>query len=149
MSEPAIVGIHHVKFPVTALARSRDWYEQVFNLTPLFEFADEDGVVLGVAYQPIGPDGVAIALRENPEVARAIAGFDPVSFAIADRAAADSWIHRLDALDIAHSPVIDATIGWLVVFQDPDGTDIHLYSVERHGLDQTGKARRGRAAATA
>jgi len=40
--------------------------------------------------------------------------------------------------------VIDATVGWLLVFHDPDGTEIHLYSMERHGLDPTGRPRTGR-----
>jgi catechol 2,3-dioxygenase-like lactoylglutathione lyase family enzyme len=147
MTEATLVGIHHVKFPVTDLARSRAWYEELFGLTPEIEFPDDDGVVRGVAYEPTDA-GVAIALRENRAVARGIAGFDPVSFAIADRAAAEGWIARLDELGIEHSPVIDATVGWLVVFHDPDGTELHLYSVERHGLDQTGRPHRGRVVAT-
>jgi catechol 2,3-dioxygenase-like lactoylglutathione lyase family enzyme len=147
MAEAVLVGIHHVKFPVTDLARSRAWYEELFGLTPEMEFPDDDGVVRGVAYEPTA--GVAIALRENPAAARGIAGFDPVSFAIADRAAADAWVARLDERGIEHSPVIDATVGWLVVFHDPDGTELHLYSVERHGLDQSGRPMRGRMVATA
>jgi catechol 2,3-dioxygenase-like lactoylglutathione lyase family enzyme len=143
MADAALVGIHHVKFPVTDLARSRAWYEKVFGLTPSMEFPDDDGVVKGVGYEPIGP-GVTISLRENPQAARGIAGFDPVSFAIADRAAADAWVARLDELGVAHSPVIVASIGWLVVFHDPDGTELHLYSMAEHGIDQSGRPGYGR-----
>jgi catechol 2,3-dioxygenase-like lactoylglutathione lyase family enzyme len=145
MGEPVLVGIHHVKFPVTDLARSRGWYERVFGLRPVLEFRDDhDGVVRGVSYDVPGVPGVNLALRENPVAARGIAGFDPVSFAIADRAAAEAWVARLDELGIGHSPVIDATIGWLVVFHDPDGTAIHLYTMESHGLDPVGRPHTGR-----
>src|SRR6266498_2048806 len=123
MQPPALVGIHHVKFPVSDLARSRAWYERVFDLRPVLEFADvEDGVVRGIAYEIPGLPEVGVALRENPAAARGITGFDPVSFAIADRDAAQAWADRLDELGIPHSPVIDATVGWLLVFHDPEGT---------------------------
>lgn len=143
MSDATVVGIHHVKFPVSDLARSRTWYERLFELRPSMEFPDDEGVVRGVVYEPIGP-GVALCLRENPAAAQGLAGFDPVSFSIADRAAAEAWIARLDELGIAHSPVIEATVGWLVVFRDPDGTEIHLYTVEGHGLDHADRPGYGR-----
>lgn len=132
--QPEIVGIHHVKFPVSDLETSRRWYEQVFGTRVALEFRDDAaGPVRGVALEPVS--GVVIALREHPAAASALAGFDPVSFAVADRGAAEQWIEHLDGLRIDHSPVIDATIGWLVVFHDPDGVELHLYTVERHGLD--------------
>jgi hypothetical protein len=87
-----------------------------------------------------------IALRENPEVARGTAGFDPVIYAVTDRAAVEEWAARLDELGIPHSPVMDATLGWLLVFHDPDGIEIHLYTRERHGIDQTGRHGYGRPA---
>ena len=41
----AILGLHHVKIPVTDLVRSREWYERVLDLEPLTEFRDgHDGV---------------------------------------------------------------------------------------------------------
>jgi catechol 2,3-dioxygenase-like lactoylglutathione lyase family enzyme len=145
MRQPTLAGIHHVKFPVTDLARSRAWYERVFDLRPVLEFADqEDGLVRGIAYDFPGMPGRFIALRENPAAARGITGFDPVSFAVADRDVAQAWADRLDQLGIPHSPVIDATIGWLLVFHDPDGTEIHLYSMERHGIAPAGRPRTGR-----
>ncbi|MBC8093777.1 MAG: hypothetical protein H7Y15_17930 [Pseudonocardia sp.] len=39
------------------------------------------------------------------------------------------------------------TLGWVVVFQDPDGLEIHLYSREHHGQDPVGRPDRGRPAA--
>ncbi|MFI0483527.1 VOC family protein [Actinomadura sp. 9N215] len=144
MTTAAITGIHHVKFPVSDLATSRSWYERVLGLQVHLEFEDDDGVVRGVAGSVPGMGELGLALRENPEAARGFAGFDPVSFGIADKAAADAWAARLDELGIEHSPVIDATAGWIVSFHDPDGIEIRLYSFAMHGRDQTGRPGYGR-----
>lgn len=144
MTEARLVGIAGVKIPVTNLTRSRAWYEEVFGLRAMLEFPDDNGVVRGVGYDVPGVPDTWIALRENPEVARGIAGFDPVIYAVEDRDAVEAWAARLDELGIPHSPVIDATLGWMLVFHDPDGIEIHLYSRERHGIDQTGRRGYGR-----
>jgi len=144
MREPVITGIHHVKFPVSDLAASRAWYERVLGFQVTLEFEDEDGVVRGVAGSVPGLGDAGLALRQNPEAAKGFAGFDPVSFGIADREAAEAWAARLDSLGIDHSPVIDATIGWIISFHDPDGTQIRLYSFAMHGIDQTGRPGYGR-----
>jgi len=135
-----------VKFPVSDLAASRAWYERVFGFRVTMEFPDEDGVVRGVAGVVPGLGDTDLALRENPEAAHGFAGFDPVSFGIADRAAADAWVARLDELSVEHSRVIDATIGWIVSFHDPDGTEIRLYSFSPHRIDQSGRPGYGRPA---
>jgi hypothetical protein len=36
-------------------------------------------------------------------------------------------------------------VGWLLVFNDPDGLEIHLYTWAKHGLDKTGTPGYGRA----
>ncbi|TDV46849.1 VOC family protein [Actinophytocola oryzae] len=140
MTDAVITGIHHVKFPVRDIATSIDWYERVFGFTFELEFPDEDGVVRGVAGTIPGLGDAGIALRENPRAAEGFAGFDPVSFGIADREAAEAWVIRLDELGVEHSPVINASIGWIVSFHDPDGTEIRLYSFAAHGLDTSGLA---------
>lgn len=134
----ALAGIHHVKFPVTDLPRSVEWYSRVFGLEVQLEFRDDDdGPVMGVVFEPSA--GVWVALRHNPEAARGIAGFDPVALGVADRAELESWAAHLDALGVEHSPIIEASIGWLLVFHDPDGIEHHLYTMAGHGIDHTGK----------
>jgi catechol 2,3-dioxygenase-like lactoylglutathione lyase family enzyme len=127
-------GIRGVKIPVTDLDRSIEWYREVFGFEIEWEFADADGVVRGVAGWA-GGGAAGLSLRLNPEKARAIAGFDPVNWAVATRADLREWIAHLDALGIGHSPEIEASIGWLLVFTDPDGLEIHLYTDESHGVD--------------
>jgi catechol 2,3-dioxygenase-like lactoylglutathione lyase family enzyme len=136
---PHLAGIHHVKLPVTDLARSRAWYQRVFGFEVAWEFPEADGVVRGVAGSMPGLGDVLVGLRENSQAAAGCRAFDPVSFAVQGRADVESWAAHLDGLGVGHSPVIEASIGWLLVFTDPDGLQLHLYSWERHGVDQSAK----------
>ncbi len=136
----AILGLHHVKIPVTDLVRSREWYERVFGLETLTEFRDdEDGVVRGVVYRSQGD--LAISLREQPTAARGISGFDPFAIMLRGRADIDHWVARLDRLCVPHSDVIDAPIGFIISFDDPDGLQLRFYTLDASGLDLEGRSR--------
>ena len=112
MTNVEFTGIHHVKLPVSDLSRSREWYERVLGYTVDREFPDDDGVVRGVGGRLPG-QGVPVALRQNAEAAAGNAGFDPVSFAIADRAAAEAWTAHFDALGVHHSAIsVRPAAGW-------------------------------------
>ncbi len=137
MAQPSIIGVHHVKFPVSNLEQSRKWYERVLGLRVLVDFPDEDGVVRGLAGLLPGPPPVAVALREHPTAAAGAAGFDPVSFAVTDRDAAMAWAEHLDHLGVEHSDVAAGTLGWTLDIADPDGIIIRLYSADRGEVDNT------------
>ena len=141
---PELAGIHHVKMPVTDLDRSRDWYGRVLGFKVTYEFQDADGVVRGVAGEVPGLGDSMLCLRVNSQAAQGCQGFDPVSFAVRDRADVEAWAAHLDTLGVPHSPVIEASIGWLLVFSDPDGLDLHLYSWAAHGVDHGEVAGYGR-----
>ena len=144
---PELAGIHHVKMPVTDLDRSRDWYGRVLGFKVTYEFQDADGVVRGVAGEVPGLGDSMLCLRVNSQAAQGCQGFDPVSFAVRDKADVEAWAAHLDTLGIPHSPVIEASIGWLLVFNDPDGLDLHLYSWAAHGVDHGDVAGYGRSVA--
>lgn len=144
---PELAGIHHVKMPVTDLDRSRDWYGRVLGFKVTYEFQDADGVVRGVAGEVPGLGDSMLCLRVNSQAAQGCQGFDPVSFAVRDKADMEAWAAHLDTLGISHSPVIEASIGWLLVFNDPDGLDLHLYSWAAHGVDHGDVAGYGRSVA--
>jgi catechol 2,3-dioxygenase-like lactoylglutathione lyase family enzyme len=133
---PLLVGVHHVKFPVTDLARSRAWYERVLGLVVELEFHDTDGSVRGIACRLPGCEA-KVALREDPAVARGMAGFQPVAFAVTDRVALEAWADWLDRLGVEHSPVLEASVGWVLIVHDPNGIELHLYSWQDHGIDLT------------
>jgi catechol 2,3-dioxygenase-like lactoylglutathione lyase family enzyme len=141
---PELAGIHHVKIPVTDLAVSVDWYGKVFGFTTTMEFPEGDGVVRGVAGEVAGLGDTMVTFRVNERAAAGCKDFDPVSFAVRDRADIEAWAAHLDGLGVGHSPVIDASIGWLLVFNDPDGLELHLYSWAAHGIDQADRPEYGR-----
>lgn len=131
ITPPRPLGVHHVKVPVTDLGRSRAWYESVFGIEMMIEFPDDDGTVRGVAYAPINQ--LTLSLREDPERAAALAGFDSWAVLVDSRADLDAWAAHLDRLGIEHGPVLTATLGWLLACTDPDGIGVRFYTAEHHG----------------
>lgn len=133
---PALHGYHHVKLPVRDVARSRAWYRDVLGLVVALEFV-EDGVVAGVALRDAA-DSLGLALRRDPERAAALAGFDPVAIGVPTHADLLAWQERLDALGCPHGGVVQGHEGWaLVGLHDPDGLEIRLYTLERHGRESS------------
>ncbi|MDL9947642.1 VOC family protein [Gordonia sp. ABSL11-1] len=123
-----IEGIHHVKLPVSDLARSRSWYEQTLGFRVTIEFV-EDGEVKGVAITREGC-GPALALRHDPGRAKAMAGFDPIALLVGDRDDVHAWAAALDQAGQPHGGVVVGHQGGavLVGLLDPDGIEIRLYA---------------------
>jgi hypothetical protein len=106
------------------------------------EFPDADVVIRGVAGTVPGLGWTWLALREDPAAAACLAGFSPVVWGVPDRPDLQDWVDHLDDLGIAHSPQIEASIGWLVVFNGPDGIEHHLYTLTTHGADRSDRSDR-------
>ena len=137
---PTVAGIHHVKVPVVDLPRSIAWYGEVFGFEVTMEFPDDAGVVRGVGGTVPGLGKAMLTMRENPVAAEGCRGFDPFSFGVDDSDGLSAWVGHLDRLGIAHSPIIEASVGWLLVFHDPDGIEIHLYTWAGHGIDHSARS---------
>lgn len=121
-------GFHHVKLPVSDVARSRDWYRAVMGLQVDLEFV-EDGVLMGVAMRDPG-GGTCLAARHDPVRAAALAGFDPVTFAVPTLEALQEWQQRFDGLAETHGGIVAGHQGWaLVGLHDPDGIEVRLYTL--------------------
>jgi catechol 2,3-dioxygenase-like lactoylglutathione lyase family enzyme len=135
-----ILGLHHVKIPVTDLGRSRAWYERVLGLEPASEFRDDDdGIVRGVVYRSKGD--LIISLRENPAAAHGMIGFDPFAIMLRGRPDIEHWASRLDQLGVQHSDIIDAPVGYIMSFDDPDGVQLRFYTLNEQGADPEGRVR--------
>lgn len=132
MAEPIrLDGIHHVKLPVTDLARSRAWYESRLSYEVELEFV-EQGTLMGVSMRhPAG--GPRIALRVDPERARAVAGFDYFSIGVPDQPTIQALADRLSGLGESHAGVHFATVGWILPdLHDPDGHEVRFYTTMHH-----------------
>jgi catechol 2,3-dioxygenase-like lactoylglutathione lyase family enzyme len=121
-------GIHHVKLPVSDVARSRDWYVRVLGFETAMEFVEE-GRVEGVALRRDGCQP-HIALRHDPDRARALSGFDAIALLVPSRDDVSRWSARLDELGEPHGGLVRGHAGGavLVGLHDPDGIEIRLYA---------------------
>jgi catechol 2,3-dioxygenase-like lactoylglutathione lyase family enzyme len=125
---PGLNGFHHVKLPVSDVARSREWYERVLGFRVEIEFV-EDGTLMGVALDhPAG--GPRLALRHDPDRAKAMSGFDAAAIGVPAREDVTEWRQRLDDLGEPHGGVIQGHKGGsvLVGLHDPDGIELRLYA---------------------
>jgi catechol 2,3-dioxygenase-like lactoylglutathione lyase family enzyme len=128
---PALSGVHHLKLPVTDLARSRAWYESRLGYRVTIEFV-EQGTLMGLAmsHPNGGPD---LALRLDPERAVAAAGFDYFAIGVPDKAALEVLAARLTALGEHHAGVHYASLGWILpLLHDPDGHEVRFYTMDHH-----------------
>jgi catechol 2,3-dioxygenase-like lactoylglutathione lyase family enzyme len=133
MPDPS--GVHHVKIPVTDRVRSLRWYRQVFGLRPTMRFPEADRVVRDFSGEISGLGRTFVAFRVNPAAAGGSRGFDPISVAVDSRDDLQTWVEHLDSLGVNHSPILEASIGWLLIFDDHDGLTLHLYTWAEHGID--------------
>jgi catechol 2,3-dioxygenase-like lactoylglutathione lyase family enzyme len=147
VSVPPMFGLRGAKLPVRDIDVSSQWYSRALGWERVFEFPDETGAVVGVGGRLPGQSPARLAFRRNPD-ARAQEGLE-LSIAVETKDDLQRWVEHLDLQGVPHSPVIDATISWLVVLKDPDGHEIHLMTHELHGIDQDGRPGYGRLAAGA
>ena len=134
---PALAGVHHLKLPVTDLDRAREWYLSRLGYRVLMEFV-EQGRLMGYAMaHPNG--GPPLALRLDPERARAAAGFDYFAIGVPDKDSIDQLAARLTGLGEQHADVHWASIGWILPeLHDPDGHEIRFYTLQHHTEPEPG-----------
>jgi catechol 2,3-dioxygenase-like lactoylglutathione lyase family enzyme len=128
---PRLDGIHHIKLPVSDLARSRAWYESRLGYRTAIEFT-EQGKLMGIVirHPDGGPD---FGLRLHPPRAEAAAGFDYFAIGVPSREAIEDLVARLTALGEQHAGVHYATIGWILPeLHDPDGHELRFYTTTHH-----------------
>ena len=121
-SAPVLAGIHHLKLPVTDLARSLEWYRSRLGYQVQVEFVEQGTLMgCGLAHPAGGPD---LGLRLDPGRARAAAGFDYFAIGVPDKAAMEALARKLDGLGQPHAGVHRASLGWILPeVLDPDGQD--------------------------
>lgn len=115
-----LVALHHVAVPVSALARSRDWYAAALGLVAVGE-GDGESVTMVHPAQPI-----VVRLCLDAARALAMAGFNAVTFTVGTSDDLTTVIAGLDAGGIAHSEPVESSTCTSVELTDPDGHIIRL-----------------------
>lgn len=136
MNAPVLTGVHHVTYPVRDLEASVTWFERCLGAERIarLDHHDADGQLFAAIVRLPG-HGPLVQLRIAPGLAAAATGYDPVTFAVADRAELDRWAAHLDAREVAHSEVTSRRIGESVDFASPDGLVLRLYTEPVGSLD--------------
>jgi catechol 2,3-dioxygenase-like lactoylglutathione lyase family enzyme len=134
---PVLAGIHHLKLPVSDLDRSLEWYRSRLGYQAQAEFVEHGRLMgVGLAHPAGGPD---LALRLDPERARAAAGFDYFAIGAPDKEALQRLAAHLDELGQAHAGVHEASFGWILPeVLDPDGHVLRFYTMQHHTEPGTG-----------
>ena len=135
---PTLAGVHHLKLPVSDLARSSEWYRSRLGYQLVAEFV-EQGQLMGYAMtHPNG--GPPLALRLDADRARASAGFDYFSIGVPNREAIEALAAHLADLGDEHAGVHWASIGWILPeLHDPDGHEVRFYTHQHHTTHNPGQ----------
>ena len=120
-----IIGVHHVRLPVSDIIRSSDWYTNTFGFETRLTEEEEDRITGAVV---VHASGVTLGLHAAPALARALRGFCSVALSVRDRMDLTSWCKHLDTLGVEHSAPTEGHVGWYVHVPDPDGLVIELHT---------------------
>jgi catechol 2,3-dioxygenase-like lactoylglutathione lyase family enzyme len=135
---PAVSGIHHVTFVVRDLDAGIAWFGSVLGARhrPRFDHHDAEGVLFGVVLELDGFAGMIEIRLATDDYPLPGAGYDPVTFEVADDAELARWLEHLDAVGEVHSSIKRRRTGQSIEFVTPDGTLLRLFTAPAGGFDE-------------
>jgi catechol 2,3-dioxygenase-like lactoylglutathione lyase family enzyme len=122
----SVVGVYHVRLPVSDVLLSRDWYLDVLGFEPVLDYEEEDRLV-GVALRH--PSGVRLGVHLDPERALALRGFAVLSLRVSTRADLEAWSAHFDRLGVEHSVIAEGHPGFGLEVADPDGICVEFHTI--------------------
>jgi glyoxylase I family protein len=136
MNDMAIntTSIAHIRLTVTDIERSRRFYESVFgwpvNLEMPEDADDETRERLwflfgGVIYN-VGESRVALRPVGTDPFDEDRTGLDHLAFPLESKAELEAAAAHLDTLGIAHEPIKDIAVMYILEFRDPDNIALEL-----------------------
>ena len=125
-SAPALTGIHHVRLPVSDLAVSRRFWEDVLGYAWDFDFPGDGGPAAVALRHPDG--GPNVVLWPDPVLARASGGFVWFGIGLPSADAIEALRDELDSRSIPHGGVQGAFVDIKLPFvETPDGHLVSFY----------------------
>jgi nucleotide-binding universal stress UspA family protein/catechol 2,3-dioxygenase-like lactoylglutathione lyase family enzyme len=128
---PTMVGLHHVRVPVSDVLVSRDWYSDVLGFDPML-VSEEETSISGEAL--LHPSGLVVGLHTDPGAAAALKGFCVLGLGVDNL---PEWVDYLDRCDISHGPVELGPSGKHVCINDPDGLVVELHTLAQPSTEDT------------
>jgi glyoxylase I family protein len=133
-SVPTFSKVSHISFSCRDLARSVEWWSDVFGLKEIdrSQGAGWTGVLL---IHPASATIVEFQQHEangGEEFDPARTGFDHLGFKVDDRDSLEEWQAHFERLGIRHTPIVDRDYGSVLTFKDPDGIQFEMFYRENH-----------------
>ncbi len=126
--------IAHIRLTVTDIARSRQFYESVFDWPINLEMPEDaddatrerlaflfGGVIYNVGDSRVGLRPVADDTFDEDRI-----GLDHLAFRLGSKSELDDAAAHLDELGIAHEPIKDIGVMYILEFRDPDNIALEL-----------------------
>jgi glyoxylase I family protein len=130
-----ITCLHHLGLTVTDVDASARWYQEVLGFQRIGEYTSPNGARRKIF---LAHDQLRIRLglcqhRNTPDrpFDEVTVGLDHLAFGVADSAELNTWVGRLQALGVPHSPVVPANSvpgAFVLVFRDPDNIQLELFA---------------------
>ncbi|MCJ1322827.1 hypothetical protein MMC15_008177 [Xylographa vitiligo] len=131
---PRLAGLHQLSFPVSNLDVSLAWYASVLSASHLLALdqytARGQRCAAQLSMAALGQ--ACLELRLDHAQAKHAGGSESVTWAVKSRAELQAWIEWLDVKGVKRSKIFTGAVGWLLVFEDPDGRFLRLHTQESH-----------------
>ena len=124
---PLLTGVHHVSVPTSDPLAGSDWYVRVFGFATLL-IEERESEVAAVLLQH--PCGARLLLRRAGAPLAALRGYPLFGLTVASHTELLHWVEHLTTLDVEHSAVHQAHLGWAVTVTGPDQVRIQLHTDE-------------------
>jgi catechol 2,3-dioxygenase-like lactoylglutathione lyase family enzyme len=121
----SILGLHHVRIPVSDPWVSRDWYGDILGFKAVLDLEEEERLV-GVVLRH--PQGIVIGLHRDPQRSAILKDFALLGLTVLDREHLAQWACQLDRLKVSHRPIEEGHLGWYLDIIDPDGILVRLHT---------------------
>ena len=127
-------SVAHIRLTVTDITRSREFYESVFNWPINLEMPEDaddatrdrltflfGGVIYNVGDSRVGLRPVADDRFDEDRT-----GLDHLAFRLGSKSELDAAAAHLDSLGVAHEPIKDIGVMYILEFRDPDNIALEL-----------------------
>jgi len=126
---PTITGFHHIALTVTDVERSASWYRDLLGMVDVIG-GDDDAVRFRVLAHP--ESGCLVGLREYADGSadgfdEKRTGMDHLAFGVSSAEELAGWERELSRRDVPFTPATVTPIGTVVVFRDPDNTQLEFW----------------------
>lgn len=127
-------SIAHIRLTVTDIARSREFYESVFNWPINLEMPEDAddatrerfAFLFGGVIYNVGDSRVGLRPGADDRFDEDRTGLDHLAFRLASKSELDDAAAQLDDLGIAHEPIKDIGVMYILEFRDPDNIALEL-----------------------